>query len=188
MDIKINLSKNGIEQLERQINAYKRLLPRRCKIFVEKLTDVGIKVGENVLGSSEYEDASVVYFYKEVEPVANGCKAILIGANRYNIIEQWVVKQGKEGEQIKQAEVSPILMAEFGSGWGAKNPKGIEGYGQGTFPGQTHAFDVFGWSWKDINGVWHHSDGVDASMPMYNAWMEMHTQITKIAKEVFAYD
>ena len=61
------------------------------------------------------------------------------------------------------------------------------GYGVGTFPGQTHAFQEEGWWFKDEEtDKWIHSYGVQATMPMYNASIEMRQKVTEIAKEVFA--
>ena len=58
--------------------------------------------------------------------------------------------------------------------------------GVGTFPDQTHAFQDQGWYYMDVSGEWHHSYGVKATMPMYNADIEMILNLRKIAKEVFS--
>ena len=87
---------------------------------------------------------------------------------------------------MQTAEVNVLAMAEFGSGKLAKVLFDIGGVGRGTFPGQTHAFDDEGWSWKEIGtDRWHHSVGVEPTHPMYNAYIHMLEQIDAIAQEVF---
>ena len=79
-------------------------------------------------------------------------------------------------------------MAEFGSGHLAEVLFDIAGVGQGTFPGQTHAFDDV-WHWKewrdDHTGEWHHSKGFRPTHPMYQAEMDMIKEVVNIAKEVY---
>ena len=76
-------------------------------------------------------------------------------------------------------------MTEFGSGWGAENPMKIPGVGQGTFPGQTHAFDKEGWYWLDENDNLNYSRGITAKMPMYKASIRIQEIAIKKAKEIF---
>ena len=100
------------------------------------------------------------------------------------IKSQWLQKDGS----VSEADVSPILMAEFGSGLRANNAKGKQmdpPMGTGTFPDQTHAEDPNGWWYKDLNEVWHHSYGVTPTMPVWKAYMEMYDLIESTAKEVF---
>lgn len=175
MNIKISLSQNGISQLQKQLKDYaKKTLPQKSKLFVEKLAEHGINVANNNTVTT------AVYFYKQIEEIESGCKALMIGADKFKILSEWLA-----WGEYKTAEVSPLLMAEFGSGYMAENPMNVEGYGQGTFPEQTHAFDVGGWKWMDLDGNWHHSEGVAPTMPMYSAWLGMYSEIEKIAKEVF---
>ena len=76
-------------------------------------------------------------------------------------------------------------MAEFGSGWLSEVLFNVSGVGQGTFPGQIHAFDEKGWYWTTEDGVKHHSIGEKPTHPMHNAMNEMIRDVEKIAVEVF---
>ena len=96
------------------------------------------------------------------------------------IVSEWQTLEG-----VKRATVSPVLMLEFGSGLQAENPANIPGVGTGTFPGQTHAENPGGWWYMDLDGVWHHSRGMAAKMPMYFAGKEIRAKIVSIAREVF---
>ena len=106
----------------------------------------------------------------------------MIAADSKKIISQWF-----RGGQLVSAEVSSLLISEFGSGWLAKVYfPAVDGeVGQGTFLDQRHAFDPNGWSWTDENNVTHHSIGERPTHPMYSALMAMIYEINAIAREVF---
>ena len=174
---KSDLSVKGIEALKRQLLQYKDIeIQNNCKELVVRLANEGITVGkQNVGGFGKY-----ITFSMKTDPYKDGCKAIMLASENGKIISSWQTKDG-----IKTAEVSPLLMAEFGSGFGAENPMKIEGVGQGSFPNQTHAFDKEGWYWIDLEGNLNHSYGVTAKMPMYKASIEMRNKIIGIARDVF---
>lgn len=147
-------------------------------MFTEELARRGIIVGEANAGVFE----KYIVFSMDVEPQSNGCKTIMYATNNGIIQSQWRTKDG-----IKEADVSPVLMAEFGSGLRANNSTIAQklGMGTGTFPDQTHAEDPEGWWYQTLDEVWHHSYGVYPTMPMEKALMEMFDQIDTVAKEVF---
>ena len=179
MKIKVDLSTKGIQDAIKQIQAYRDSLPNKCRLFVEELANVGIYTADY------HTVSSLIYFGKDIKNDTNGCKTIMFGQDISKIIEQWV----GEGGEVREAEVSPLLMAEFGSGRYAENTQWFQGSdslgGRGTFPEQTHAFDENGWWWMDLGGEWHHSYGFEPTQPMYHAWLEMYSQIEQIAKKVF---
>lgn len=174
---KADLSVKGIEQLKKDLLNYKEnTLPNLLKQYVTALTHEGISVGEqNVGGFSKY-----ITFSIQTEVSKDGCKALMLASETGKIISTW-----KSYGEIKSAEVSPLLMAEFGSGWGAENPMQIPGVGQGTFPGQTHAFDKEGWYWTDEDDNLNYSKGITAKMPMYKASIRIQEIAIKKAKEIF---
>lgn len=175
---KSDLSVSGLNDLKRQLLQYKDIeMPNKCKELVIRLANEGITVGkQNVGGFGKY-----ITFSMQTNPYEDGCKAIMLASENGKIISSWQTKDG-----IKTAEISPLLMAEFGSGWGAENPMKIEGVGQGTFPNQTHAFDREGWYWIDIEGNLNHSYGITAKMPMYKASQKIIEIAVKTVKEVFS--
>lgn len=173
---KSDMSAKGIDNLIRELQKHKDDLSNKCKKLVSMLAEEGITVGkQNVGGFGKY-----ITFSMKTNPIKDGCKAIMLASENGKIISSWKTKDG-----IKTADVSPLLMAEFGSGFGAENPMKIEGVGQGSFPNQTHAFDKEGWYWIDLEGNLNHSYGIKAKLPMYNASLRMREIITKTAKEVF---
>lgn len=178
MKITVALNDKSIWKAIHELEDYRNSLAYKTETFVRELLKEGIRVAqENVGGYGKY-----IQFYKEGK---GGIRTVgyLIAEDK-KITTTWDYK----GEK-RTATVSPLLMAEFGSGKLAEVLFAISGVGQGTFPGQTHAFDEGGWNYKewqdDHKGAWHHSVGSAPTHPMYKADMEMIQKVDEIAREVF---
>lgn len=171
------LSQSSIQNAIKQLRAYQDSLTYKCQMVAQKLAEKGIEVAKNNVGNFGH----YILFSKKTEPVKFGCQEIILAEDLKKIISQWKTKDG----EIQKAEVSPLLMVEFGSGFKANNPKDISGVGQGTFPNQTHAFDKEGWYWVDLDGKLNHSYGISPEMPMYKASLEIIREVEKAVKEVF---
>lgn len=180
------LSISEFEKARRQIEKYRQRLIVKNMKFVEKLADVGIKTAENSMGKY----AGYVKFTLE----KNGNEITIIAQDTAVFYRPW--------ERGHSAEVSPLWMAEFGSGWKAEVlvEEPPQDAGQGHFPNQTNAFNPDGWKWTDSkavdengvsgvplkNGMFlHYSLGETPSHPIYNAVTDMINQIETIAKGVF---
>lgn len=169
------LSQESIKQLQRDLELYKNSLVKKCQTLVNMLASIGINTAQHNTGSF----GKYISFSKTVDVERNGCKAIMLAVNTGIIRSEWQTLEG-----VKTADVSPLLMVEFGSGTKAQNPMNVPGVGQGTFPGQTHAFES-GWWYMDLNNEWHYTSGVAPKMPMYKAVLEMRKQVVSVAREVF---
>lgn len=170
------LSPSSIQKLQAELEEYKNSLTKKCETFVKRLAESGINVAKGNTGKFGH----YIAFSIKTEPKKDGCNGLLLATDTGKIVSKWQTSDG-----IKSADVSPLLMVEFGSGQKAENPKNIPGVGQGTFPDQSHAFDPNGWYWRDLDGNLHHSKGISPKAPMYKASMEMQNLIVKVAKEVF---
>lgn len=177
MTIKGDLSVSGIKSIQKQLKDYENQLMHKVEIFTLMLADLGIETAKENAGKFGHR---ISFTMNDLESSKDGCSVLVYATDINPIISVWKTKDG-----VKTAEVSPLLMAEFGSGKYAENPKGIEGVGRGTFPGQTHAFDDNGWYWQTLDGEWHHSSGIAPTMPMYKASIEILDQIDKVARYVF---
>lgn len=168
------LEKGSIDDLIGALEEYKAFIKSQTELFLSRLADAGIRAAEHNCGKY----AGMIEFSQEIE---NGV-CFLIAKDKQKIISRWRYKG-----DWKEVEVSPLLMAEFGSGWFAKVkfPAMTGQVGQGTFPNQKHAFDDKGWSWTDENNVTHHSYGEEPTSPMYQATIEMMKKVEQIAKGVF---
>lgn len=178
--ISFNLSVSSVKKAQAELLRYKKDLLVKCRKFNEALANKGIAVAQQNTGSFR----NYIVFSTEHDVQKYGVKTLLVATNTGLITSQWQTKDG-----IREADVSPILMAEFGSGLRANisnNPVAKKnGMGTGTFPEQTHAEDPNGWWYMDLDGEWHHSYGYYPAMPMWNAANEMIDQIRDTAKEVF---
>ena len=88
-------------------------------------------------------------------------------------------------------ESTDILFLEFGAGihyngpaGSSPHPKGTEfGYTIGSY-GEGHGKQD-SWVYQAPTGEWVRSHGTEATMPVYNASLEIIRQIETIAREVF---
>lgn len=174
--ININLSESSIQNAIKELQDYKQSILNKSKQLVSELADEGIIVAKSNVGNF----GKYITFTKTITESQNGCTAIILATETGQIISQWKTSDG-----IKSADVSPLLMAEFGSGFKAQNPLNNPKGGQGTFPGQTHAFDKEGWYWIDLNNELHHSYGITPTMPIYKTYKYLEEEIMSKAKEVF---
>lgn len=179
MRINIKLAdKNSLDDAIKYLEKYRDDLLVKTKVFIDRLLDIGIDTAE--FNSGEYK--GYILFSKDFKENEEGITGVLMATDRQKITRWWY----KNGELVS-ADISPMLMAEFGSGWFASVLDNVEGVGQGTFPGQTHAFDEDGWDWVDENGAPHHSYGETPTFPMHSASIAMLYEINRIAQEVFGH-
>lgn len=173
--LSLTLSNKSINSAIKELTEYRDSLAAKSELLVSRLLDEGITVAYQHVGKYE----GYVEFTKELESGQSQCVGILIGRDVTPFISAWKTKDGK-----KIVEVSGLLMLEFGSGWLANVIWNVSGVGQGTFPGQKHAFDKQ-WYWEDLDGTKHWSKGETPQYPMYFADMTMLSNIDHIAREVF---
>lgn len=171
------LTKDSIDNLIQDIKNYQNTLEHKVDFFQKRLAEYGIQVAKMNLGILD-DVGNTSYLIGFRTTTENGV-TIIHAFDKQKVINTWVNEFG-----LQSAEISPLLMAEFGSGWNAHDIYGV-GLGQGTFPGQTHAFDKPGWHWKDENGEWHYSNGIIPQMPIFKACMQMQSDYKRIAREVF---
>ena len=179
MKIKVKLSKSGIEEARAQIAEVQDWLNMKAKELAEELARVGITTAEQHTGQySEY-----IWFDMITEDTETGSRVVIQMKDRMKIIRKWYYRGG-----VRQAAVSPSLMAEFGSGKFAIDGevKGLK-VGRGTFPGQTHAWQE-SWHWTTLDGVTHHSSGESPTRPMFQAYIKLTDKDTvmNVAERVFA--
>lgn len=176
-------SSKSIENMISYLEKLRDDLPNQCKQLCDELANLGIRVA--VASSMGNELSDYVLFSKEIQNVdETGCTEIMFGRDIATVF----------GDGKDVAQISPILMMEYGSGayadpqyaWGI----GIEGgdtvvVGRGTFPGQKHAFDPNGWWYRDKNGIPHHSYGEHPSYPMQLAFDTMQSQVDRTIRRIF---
>ena len=197
MEISFRLSTQDIARAKRELKAYRQGLIDKCRTFVETLAEKGIAVAVN--NSGEYGD--LITFEKSVDQTKTGATAILLAASG-TVTQTWLVPDGTGGLRERSADISPLLLAEYGSGWKSSTATGMPnvdkalelGMTQGSFwekgtyspdkPDRNHAFDK-PWYWFGTDYEWHSSVGEEATMPMFRAVLAMEMDIIETAMEVF---
>lgn len=172
--LKTDLSLDGIEALKRQLLQYKDDLPKKCQKLVSSLLQSGIEVASTSISESPL--GKYVTVSTNISSEQMGCNGILLAKG--------AVKEHEDYEPF-----SILLAIEFGAGI-YKNPKANPlttemGYGVGTFPGQTHAFQNVWYYWDENSREWKPTSGIKATMPMYNASEDIRNKVIKTAKEIF---
>lgn len=165
MNIEINLSKASVDSAIAQLKEYLQSLNDKNALFVKRLAELGIPIIDENIGESAGD------------------------ANKYHDTQIKIHSYGDYSEATLTVSGQDILFIEFGSGihYNPSDPEhaGQFGYGVGTYPGQTHAYDPKGWWYRDETGAPHHSYGQQATAPMLQASHEIITNIRKIAREVY---
>lgn len=174
--ISFNLSQKSIQNAIKEIRAYQNDLNRKCEELCRRLAAEGIVIAKSHIGSSGF--GKYVHLGSEISPQQSGCKAILYMQDTTKIRSEWQTLDG-----VRSADVSPMLMLEFGSGLKAENPTNVPNVGAGSFG--EHGLDPSGWWYMDLDGVWHHSTGIEPKMPMYKTGKELAERVVAIAREVF---
>lgn len=168
------LSVSEIKKAQRELEKYRDRLTHKCRLLAEELAKAGIKVAQARIDESPL--GKYVTIKTDITEEKAGCKAILIAT-------------GAVKESEGYAPFNTLLAIEFGAGIHynkTPNPNADKfGMGVGTFPGQIHAFEDGWYYWDDKAQKWRYTHGVKATMPMYNASMEIQQNIVKISKHVF---
>lgn len=185
MKITCHLSAKSVKEAQKQLTKYKRELKKRCETFVRRLAELGIRTAYNVMDDDEI--SKYLIFDRTLEPTQYGARGVMYATQTGMIRSEWRTLNNASG--IETADVSPLLMAEFGAGIPFNQPgnprAGEFGMGPGTFPGQTHAMNPDGWWYMDLDYEWHHVYGIEASMPMTIAAIDMRNDLFTVARDVF---
>lgn len=173
-------TKGSIDKAVEKLQAYKKELADKSDEFAEALLSIGIESAKANTGKY----AGYIQFSKSFEHTEDGCTGILMATNGARMVVEWYTDKARHNK--RSYEVSPILLAEFGSGWLANVLWDVPGVGQGTMPNSYgHAADPDGWYWYDISGTKHHSIGEPPLYPMHSAAISMMVEIERIAREVW---
>lgn len=158
--VRVSLSTSGIEQLEKELQEYRKWQEEKAKLLAERLATLGASVASIRFARATYtgvKDATIT-----VEAITNG----------------YAVKANGES----------VLFLEFGSGitYGGGHPENSEfGMGPGTYPdGKGHWDDPRGW-WIPKSAGGGHTYGNPPAMPMYEARKTIIRELPRIVKEVF---
>jgi len=163
--IQIHLSVGSIQNARDELEGIKSTLNEKIEQYLKALAEEGIRV--------------IQY---------NAARAT--GADNKQLSTSYIIsREGSRTVMTLTTMGEDLLFIEFGAGIrfnnGNTHPFAKDyGYGVGTYPGQTHAYDPNGWYYR-VGGNLHHSYGTEATMPVYKAYMTMQEKATEIAQRIF---
>ena len=173
------LSKQSIKEAQKQLDEYNNRLSKVNARIVELLAEKGISIAEASVGKY----GAYITFQKKV--LVSGKLSTTVVANVYakELTELNIKWQGLNGK-IESYNISPLLMAEYGSGHHitdmheVKNPNAKQGALSDTV-GKGHAHES-SWGWYDLDGSYHVSTGYTPTIPMYKAFSAMYLSLIHI--------
>lgn len=172
---------SSFDRAIKELKAYQNEIHQKTEKFLDRLMESGIQTA--IKNTGKYK--GMITFSKIVQnPSESEFNGILIATDGRKLVRTWYTDKALTKE--RSYEVSPLLLAEFGSGWLANVLDNVPGVGQGTMPNSYgHATDPEGWYWYDESGVKHHSIGEAPTYPMHTALISMSEDINRIGREVF---
>lgn len=174
--LKADLSISSIRNLQKELEKYSDSLTYKCELLVKRLAEAGIPViDENMAKSAFTVDE----------------KGIQSGADTQHYTHIKLKSFGDYARADLIVEGKELLFIEFGAGvyyngaeGSSPHPKGQEfGYVIGSY-GKGHGVQKV-WGYYADNGELILTHGVEATMPMYRASLNIAENVVKIAKEVF---
>ena len=169
--ITIALTPESVQKAIYDLEAYQRGLAIKSRFLLQSLSNIAINTAKMNRGEfAQY----IVTERRHVEFRGGHTQRDSV------IIKQtgFVPVSWQNSSGIKTVNISPLMMAEYGSGQYA-----LPGH-RGTFPGQKHAFQNY-WTWKDLDGVEHKSSGVHPTQPGLKAANAVRNNEKRVAREVF---
>ena len=190
----LTLDANELQRVADDLRKYAEEFKAKVRLFFEACADHGIMIAT----MHEGDFAGYIVYSKKFEE-QGGEYTVYIAASDTPIHRAWYTSA--TGGKMKEAYISPLLMAEFGSGFKALTeiPAGVNA-GQGTLNTYGHANQPSGWSWwssdasdqegatmiNSKGGRWlFHSTGTPPSRPLHNAVQSLINDVEGIAIGIF---
>lgn len=189
----LTLDPNQLRQVADDIRKYADDFQMKVRAFFEACADHGIMIAS----MNEGDFSGYIVYSKKFENQGEEY-VISVIATDTPLTRTWYTSA--TGGKTKSDTISPLLMAEFGSGWKALDdiPAGVNA-GHGTLNTYGHA-DQASWSWwtddasdqsnaqmiSSKNGRWlFKTSGITPSRPLHNAVMSLIKDIEGIAISIF---
>lgn len=159
--ISVELSKQGINQLAKEISEYQRMINTKADELAKRLAEIGVTKAQSNFDMAEY--VGLKDHMLTVEQV---------GDKQYKVL----------------ADGETVLFMEFGTGITYANPPHPEQgeFGAGTYePNYGHWDDPEGWFLPRSKGGRQHTFGNPPNMSMYNTVRYLEQEFERIVQEVF---
>ncbi len=191
------LSVSSLENLKKDLKAYRDSLEDKLSIFVEELLKIGIETAEQnvdaggTYGTHEMAQLGNISFRKEVTTADGKVYGIMYGSGG-DVTGEWYVNDGNGHYTLKTDTINSMLAVEFGTAGKAlpaQDGFGVSG-GQGTMSRYGHQNDnawyiVTGLDEKGKPNEWKAATAITPTRPMYKAGLAMYEEVKKAAEAAF---
>lgn len=198
---KYGLNASDLYQLEADLKKYAQKFEECTKVFLEMLADRGIEIAQ----MHEGDFAGYISYSRKWKTNSEEEQQIQVVAMDVTTIASYWYASAK-AKTPRAYTISPLLMAEFGSGVYAEDLSGYDATppeaGRGTLNVYGHAFDADGWYWYSDdatieqegnqlvgvakNGRYKfHSSGNPPTRPLLSAVQELISDVEGIARIAF---
>lgn len=193
--MKVNLTSEDMFKLADYLKEYAKRFEECVHTFLDMIAERGIQVAK----INEGDFAGCMVYEKVFTNEGEDYKVSIIARDRNLITNAWYASA--KSQEVRSYEISPLLMAEFGSGFYAQTHPNVPEAGQGTLNVYGHANDSNGWYWysdevkartgdmiesvSSTGRYKYHSYGNPPSMPLQKAVDEIIKDVEGIARQAF---
>lgn len=190
--LECTLSISGINQLQKELEEYKKELEEKSNLLVKKLLEIGVSTAyqysQGVSGAyGTHKMENYVNFTSSLNKDRYGYTGVMLGMGQV-FYSQWVDSNGQKHTDT----IKPLSMLEWGSAALALSPQeAFNGSGgKGTMATQGHEDDLVWYFATDVDEKgnptnWKIGTAVKPTQPMYHAMKEIMDKLNSTAKQVF---
>ena len=170
--IKGELSVEGIKDIQRQLEEYKKTFNNKTQLFAERLALEGVNIARMKITSLD-----AIFTGELLQSIRREPKEITTSSAKFAII----------------TDSEHACFVEFGTGQKGLDtpypyplPNGVSwNYAVGTTIKQNPITGHYYWFYPGKDGKWHYTEGMPARPFMYETSLELNRIIDRVAREVF---
>lgn len=171
--IKGELSVEGIKDIQRQLEEYKKTFNNKTQLFAERLALEGVNIARMKITSLD-----AIFTGELLQSIRREPKEITTSSAKFVII----------------TDSEHACFVEFGTGQKGLDtpypyplPNGVSwNYAVGTTIKQNPITGHYYWFYPGKDGKWHYTEGMPARPFMYETSLELNKIIDRVAREVFS--
>lgn len=165
------LTPEAVDKAIEELREYRRNLQSKVEELTRRLAEIGVDVIKITMSGIDPERAGTDW----------NASVVSVDAENNTVTAVY---------RLSGSEVAFIEFSEgvtYGTPPGGYPLDSGKGFGVGTYPGQTHAYNPKGWYYKSkITGEAIHTYGNPAYMPVYHSTEALLLEVGRIAREVFS--
>lgn len=170
--IRGSLSEQGIRDIQRQLEEYKKTFNNRTQLFIERLAMEGVNIARAKITSLD-----AIFTGELLQSIRREPREITTSSAKFAII----------------TDSEHACFVEFGTGQRGMDtpypyplPNGVSwNYATGSTIKKNPITGHYYWFYPGQDGKWHYTEGMPARPFMYETSLELSRIIDRVSKEVF---